>query len=176
MNFRFQLALALILFMATVGCRTGRDVEANRAWLEWQSKRFESVAGSNGWITLVARHWLNEEPATAGSSSTNKIVLPSERAPAVVGTFFRDGSVVRFESAPGITAMIEGRPVVTARLTSDASNSPTRLLVGSLTFIVIERGDRIGVRVRDAAAPARKQFRGIKYFPYGCRLPCGPAN
>jgi uncharacterized protein (DUF1684 family) len=159
----------LIFYAFGLGCRTDGNVEAKRDWLEWRSKRLESVAGSNGWTTLVARHWLHDGPNSVGSSLTNEFVLDPGRAPTVIGTFFRDGQRVRFESAPRISAVIEGRPIVTAQLISDASNSPTRLEVGALTFIVIERGERIGVRVRDPNAPARKEFKGIKCFPYNER-------
>lgn len=36
---------------------------------------------------------------------------------------------------------------------------------GSVSFVVIQRGERIGVRVRDTAAEARKHFDGIPRFP-----------
>ena len=163
MNLPLPLLLAPVVILTGSGCRSDRH--ANQEWLEWRLKRHESVAGTNGWTTIVARHWLKEGPNTAGSSPTNQLVLPPG-APAMIGTFSREGRVVRFDPASGITATIEGRPIATTQLSSDASNAPTRLLIGSLTFVVIERGERIGVRVRDPDAPTRKQFRGLKCFPY----------
>jgi uncharacterized protein (DUF1684 family) len=41
----------------------------------------------------------------------------------------------------------------------------TRLDVGSYTLIVIARGGRTGLRVRDRESAARRRFKGIAYFP-----------
>jgi uncharacterized protein (DUF1684 family) len=170
MHSGFSFTIALLLLGS--GCRTQpppRSAEGSTDWLEWRSKRHESIAGSNGWTTIVARQWLKPGRNTAGRDPTNQLVLPSEKASAIVGTFFRDGQAVRFEAASGIDATIAGQVVTKTDLVSDASNAPTRLLIGSLTFTIIERGDRIGVRVRDPDAPGRKRFKGLDCYPYDSR-------
>jgi len=84
-----------------------------------------------------------------------------------VGSFVRSGRIVRFEAAEGVLATIDGRVVRSAELQSDATNSvQTRLQIGPLIFMVIERGERIGLRVRDPEAPARMHFGGLTHFPY----------
>jgi hypothetical protein len=47
----------------------------------------------------------------------------------------------------------------------DVSGNPTIAETGPVQFMVIERGDRVGVRVRDREHPARTSFRGLDYFP-----------
>jgi uncharacterized protein (DUF1684 family) len=135
-------------------------------WLAWQAKRKESVAGTNGWTTLVGLHWLLEGRNFAGSNPTNQVVLPGKRAAASVGSFVRAGRKVRFEAASAIIAAVEGKPVQSVNLQSDAALKPTVLQIGQLSVIVIERGERIGLRTRDPEAPARTRFRGLKYFAY----------
>jgi len=54
---------------------------------------------------------------------------------------------VRATFPPGSNAMIEGRAVTNAQLAADVSGHPTLVALGSLRFYVIERGERIGVRV-----------------------------
>jgi uncharacterized protein (DUF1684 family) len=112
-------------------------------WLAWQAKRKESVAGTNGWTTLVGLHWLLEGRNSAGSDPTNHVVLPRTRAAANVGSFVRAGRDVRFEAAPSIVATIAGKPVQSVKLQSDAGLKPTVLQIGQLSVIVIERGERI---------------------------------
>src|SRR5262249_55920213 len=34
-----------------------------------------------------------------------------------------------------------------------------------LRFFVIERGERVGIRLRDPESPARKAFRGLEWYP-----------
>ena len=50
-------------------------------------------------------------------------------------------------------------------MTPDTEGKPTTLASGSLRFYVIERTGRLGIRVRDIDHPARKNFRGLEYFP-----------
>ena len=135
-------------------------------WLAWQAKRRESVAGTNGWTTLIMRHWLAEGRNPVGSDPTNHAILPRGRAAASVGTFVRNGRTVRFEATPGVLATINGQPVQSAELKSDTNAEPTKLFIGGLSFVLIERGERLGLRVRDPEAPARAQFQGLKCFPY----------
>jgi len=135
-------------------------------WLAWQAKRRESVAGTNGWTTLIMRHWLEEGANHVGSDSTNHAILPRGRAAARVGTFVRTGRSVRFEAAPGVVATIDGQPIRLAELKSDTNAEPTKIFVGGLLFVLIERGERLGLRVRDPEAPARARFQGLKCFPY----------
>jgi len=42
--------------------------------------------------------------------------------------------------------------------------------VGRLTFYVISRGDRLGVRVKDPEGPARTGFTGLEHFPVDPRF------
>jgi uncharacterized protein (DUF1684 family) len=135
-------------------------------WLAWQDKRRQAVAGTNGWTTLAGLHWLAEGRTTAGSDSTNRAVFPAGRAPGYVGTFVREGRRVHFEAAANGVATVDGLSVQKAELQTDAEGHPTRLSVGDLSVVIIERGDRIGLRVRDPQAPARLHFTGLKYFPF----------
>lgn len=135
-------------------------------WLEWKARRLEAITGTNGWTTLIARHWLTEGTHSAGSYPTNEIVLPEGRAAGAIGRFVRTGRTVRFEAAPGMAATVDGQSVTAVAMNTDHAGHPTKLTVGTLSFVVIERGDRLGLRVRDPEAPARRQFPGLQYFPY----------
>jgi uncharacterized protein (DUF1684 family) len=53
-----------------------------------------------------------------------------------------------------------------ANLVSDALPNPTRLEIGTVSIIAIQRGDRMGLRIRDSEAPARREFSWLHYFPY----------
>lgn len=137
-------------------------------WQAWRVLRHTSVASTNGWSTLIGLFWLEEGPNTVGTNATSNAVLPAGRAPAELGTFTRTGRDVQFQAAPGVEAFIEGHRVDSATLLSDVDGTrkPTRLTVGELTLTVIERGPRLGLRVRDPQAPTRVHFAGLQYFPY----------
>lgn len=163
------LLLGLVLALTACRTRTADRDTGPADWRAWRAERQESIAGTNGWITLVGRHWLAEGNTSAGSNPSNPIILPAGRAPGRVGTFLRNGPVVRFAAAPGVGATIDGRPVTDAdavELRSDAAGKPSRLRVGELVLTIIQRGEKVGVRVRDPESPARRQFRGLPCFPY----------
>ena len=50
-------------------------------------------------------------------------------------------------------------------LVSDAEGEPTVLEMGSLSFFVIQRGDTVGVRVKDKESAALAAFHGLDTYP-----------
>lgn len=142
------------------------NTEGPKDWIEWQQKRHESVAGTNGWTTLISRYWLPEGRTFAGADPTNQLLLPQGRVPASVGAFVRKGNSVRFETAPGVMASVDGVVVHELEMKTDVSDHPTIMMIGPLSFVIIERGERFGVRARDPESPARLHFTGLHYFPY----------
>jgi uncharacterized protein (DUF1684 family) len=135
-------------------------------WAIWKAKRLESVGGTNGWTTLVGLHWLAEGTNAAGTAATNQIVFDAPYLPAALGTFVRAGLRAKFVAAPAADVRVAGKPVHELELVTDAEEKPTRLESGTASVIVIQRADRLGLRVRDTRAPARRAFRGLQSFPY----------
>ena len=70
---------------------------------------------------------------------------------------------------PGVAATIDGAPARRATLVTDAAGEPTRVGLGSVSFYLIERDGRIGVRVKDLAHPHLADFRGVDRYPVDLR-------
>jgi len=171
----------LALLTITLGCASNsREVGHAPAgaadWLDWQAARRESVAGTNGWTTLVGLHWLKEGANFAGSDATNQVLLPRPRGPDALGCFTRTGNTVVFEAAPGIEVRADGTAVRMMPLRSDTPGPATRLEVGALSITLLARGERLALRVRDPEAPARLRFRGLEYFPYDVEVWVAPES
>jgi len=146
------------------GCATQAPVPAD--WLAWQKSRTESIGGTNGWTTLIGLDWLREGDNSAGSDPTNQAVVNSTSVPANIGVFTRQGMGVTFTPAQGVDVRVKGQPIGKLELQTDASPNPTKLQIGPVSVVVIQRGDRLGLRVRDPNAPARREFKGLRWFPY----------
>jgi hypothetical protein len=131
---------------------------------EWRQERVASLRSAGGWLAVAGLHWLPEGESTLGSQPMADVVLPAS-APAQVGTLTREGARVRLEVLPGVAATHAGDPVRSLELASDAAGAPTVVELGTLVFHVIERGDRLALRVKDSANPARTEFTGIESFP-----------
>lgn len=132
----------------------------------WQKEQVDGLKKEDGWLTLVGLFWLDEGENKLGSDpGVNKVIFPEGKAPAVAGTLIRSGKAVRVRAEAGSGLTAEGKPVTELELAADATGKPTVLELGTLSFFVIERGDRIGVRVKDKASPALTSFHGLDFYP-----------
>ena len=131
----------------------------------WKAKRLASLKSDDGWLTLIGLFWFKEGENRFGSDPSNEIVLPDGKVPALAGTFRLASGRVTLEAKPDAKITSKGRPVTTLELKSDEDGEPTLLELGSLSFHVVKRGERLGLRVKDRDNPARAAFKGTEYFP-----------
>ena len=131
----------------------------------WRAKRLAGLKSEDGWLSLIGLFWLKEGENRFGSDPTNEIVLPDGKAPQLAGTVRLDGVKVTLEAKPDAKITSKGQPVAALELQSDEKGSPTMLEMGSLSFHVVKRGDRLGLRFKDRENPARAAFKGTDYYP-----------
>lgn len=129
----------------------------------WRQERHASLEEPDSWLTLVGLFWLEEGAQTCGSGAENDLVFPPA-APERLGTLYREERVVRFSAAPDVEVRIGDEPITEAVLTT-TEDEPVIVSFGTFSFFVIERGDRIGIRLKDSASPVRQHFTGIESFP-----------
>lgn len=143
------------------------DPAAYRKEIEtWRQERLASLKKEDGWLTLVGLYWLKPGENRLGSDPGNPVILPKGKAPAVAGTLTLDGEMIRLNVQPGVELTADGKAVTPGMTVNvDASGKPTILQLGSLSFYVIQRGDRMGVRIKDKSSPMLTGFKGIDEFP-----------
>jgi uncharacterized protein len=150
---RLLIAIA-ILAVAILGATSSAPANYFESIREWQKQRDAALRSQDGWLTLAGLFWLKPGDHTIGSADSNDFVLPKGSAPAHVGRLRPEGERVVFTSVDG-----------SSRTLSYSEDKPDVVRVGSISFFVIKRGDRLGIRVKDSANPVRKNFQGLKYFP-----------
>ncbi|HUM12511.1 MAG TPA: DUF1684 domain-containing protein [Myxococcaceae bacterium] len=162
------MLLPTLLVLPLCVAPLSQDVAADTR--AWQQQRLQRLQSEDGWLTLVGLGWLKEGPNTAGSDRKAMVVFP-EGAPANVGTFTRAGSAVAFQPAPGVAVTRAGKPFTGGPVQTDQEGraEPDILQLGRLRFQLIARGERIGVRIKDPEARARKEFKGIPAYPAAAR-------
>jgi uncharacterized protein (DUF1684 family) len=159
-------AAALGLLIASTAFAAPPDPAAYKAEIGiFQKQRDASLRKNDGWLSLVGLSWLKEGDNAVGSAPKSHVLLPKGRAPAKLGTIRLENGVATFTAAPGAAVTEGGKPVTTLVLKPDSSGSAPVLSHGSLSFFVIKRAARFGVRVRDRDAEALKSFKGIESFP-----------
>lgn len=122
---------------------------------DWQQQRDKSLRSENGWLTLVGLFWLKPGDNTIGSGDSNDFVLPRGSAPEHAGKLRLEGDQVSFIDPNGVA-----RP-----LHYKNEEKPDTVQIGSVSFFVMKRGDKLAVRAKDPDSPVLKQFTGMKYFP-----------
>ncbi len=145
--------------------KPGTDAEYIAKVKQWQQKRLQGLKRKNGWLSLAGLFWLNEGENTFGSDQANDLIIEEVPAPARIGSFFLEKGAVRFTAAPGELVMNETNAVLETPMKSDAEPEPTVLSVGSLSWFVIKRGDRMGIRLRDSEHPRIAKLKAIDSYP-----------
>jgi uncharacterized protein (DUF1684 family) len=137
------------------------DAAYLKSFEKWKAELVDDL--KQNWLVLAGLFWLKPGANTFGSAEDNAIVLSS--GPAHGGVFQRNGKDVTVELQPGVQAKIDGKTQMKAVLKADVSGSPTVIELGSLRMKVIERGDRLGIRVKDVDSPAARNYTGPAFFP-----------
>jgi uncharacterized protein (DUF1684 family) len=135
----------------------------------WRVERVQRLTKPDGWLSLVGMHWLETGNTRVGSSAANGTRLAVGPAHVGVVKLGKDG-VVRFTPEAGAEVTVDGQPAGgQVVLATDADPTRDASVVafnkGDASFIVIKRGDRYALRVRDALAPTRTGFQPLQYFP-----------
>ena len=177
------MAAAVVSFGLLAGCKQGTppapDAAAvaakarHAAWVkeiqDERAARLQRLQKPDGWLSLVGMHWLELGNTRVGSATDNGTRL--DVGPPHLGVVKREASGrISFTPEPGVEVTVNGQPASAgAELVSDADAGDAGPTVvgfnkGDASFIVIKRGDRYALRVRDALAPTRTAFPGIAYY------------
>jgi hypothetical protein len=107
-------------------------------------------------LPLVGLYWLKEGDNAIGSDPKSEVPLPSS-TPASVGTFILTKGKVTFRPA-GMLKLKNGQAAKAGEVNDEVFTS------GTVEFFLIRRGDRVGVRVKDSANPALREFSHLQWF------------
>jgi uncharacterized protein len=176
---KLLLSVALASALGVVaGCGKGDEpastaaADAERTAYEksiedWRAGRLERLQRPAGWLSLVGMHWIEVGATRVGQNEkfgTRLAVGPDDLGTLILD---KDGKL-EFQPNPDAGVLVDGQPATGPfPLVSDADGTPTEVGFnkGDASFIVIKRGDRYALRVRDALAPTRTGFTGIDHFP-----------
>lgn len=158
------MAVGLAMIMTTA-CAPKTDANYLKSIDDWHQKRVERLKAPDSWLSLAGLYWLTEGENSFGAGPSNDVVFPPEKGPAEMGVFILENGRVTVKVKKGVGIYHDGAPVTTLEMKSDASGDPTVLSHGSLSWLVIQRGEQIGIRLRDSANPRIAGFKGIERFP-----------
>jgi uncharacterized protein (DUF1684 family) len=167
MNRKLAVLLVAIFVSMPLGIASAADGPAvvdpayQQSFEKWKGDLVEDL--KQEWLPLAGLFWLKPGENSFGTDAKNAIVFP--KGPAHAGSFTLQGQVVTVKLAPGVNAVIAGKPATTAELQPDTADNPTVVELGNLRFHAIIRGERVGIRLKDLDSDAVRQFRGAQFFP-----------
>ena len=161
------LFLSLILLISACGSeKSGGDLnEFEREEMAWRESRESAMRDSTSWLTIAGLFWLEQGANSFGSSPDNQISLPQHSSPARAGELILENDRVRLRAAGEAGISLQGRPVLSADLRSDAGGEPDRIEMGDLRMWIIERDGRKALRVRDFRAERFLEFEKLYFYP-----------
>jgi uncharacterized protein (DUF1684 family) len=173
---KMQKAFLLILgFQFLLGCTQTTDNIHNKENPETEYEEYESSIKSwqenrviglkKNWLSLAGLFELQEGENSFGADDTNDFVFPNPKTPDYIGTFFMKDGNVTIKINPGVEVTYKDEIIEEMTLLNDQSGSPTILQLGSLTWYIIKRVDKVYVRLRDSENPDIEKLTRIDNYP-----------
>ncbi len=131
----------------------------------WRAQREHELAGPDGWLTLVGLEWLKPGVNSFGTAPDCAIRIRAQ-APEHFGLLTVSGKMVQLLApAAGFPAgfQVDGKPAREGILSADDAK-PSALTWHGLTMVVLPRGGRYALRIKDADSPTRTQFQGLHWY------------
>jgi len=154
----------------------GVSSERLAEWSAWRDLRLKRLHHDDGWLTLCGLDWLAEGENSVGSDEKSTIRLPDCCASNVASITLNKDETVRIVPASGVSLhannvlvpptgaelKVDSHPPATVvRVPNAASGTPDRV-----SFFVIKRDTKIGIRMKDKENPVFVNFSGLEYFPF----------
>jgi uncharacterized protein (DUF1684 family) len=132
---------------------------------DWDANRVVRLKSETGWLNLAGLFWLDEEKNTFGTGKENKFVFPAGTITEKGGYFVREGSKVTLIANYKTDIKVNGVSAQEALVFHPDSSLVPTMSYGDLRWSIIQREDRIGVRLRNLKSENISHFKGIERFP-----------
>jgi len=185
MKRKFSLAAAFVLvaMLALVAASAAQSSAQNSAqssnerhpgdqaaWqrdlLKWRDQRAASLQAPEGWLSLIALGWLKEGDNSFGSADDCRVQIAGKAPAHIAVVRLEKGALRLLPPAGGFPKdlRVDGQPAKEQTLVPDDADKPSKLAIGTVTIIVIHRGDQFALRVKDLQAPTRVGFHGLHWY------------
>jgi uncharacterized protein len=151
-------------------CRGVGAASEDAAWkteLEtWRAQRATNLQAPEGWLSLIGLDWLQEGDNSFGSDADNRIQIGA-KIPGHVGVVrLAKGTLRLLPPAGGFSKdfQLDGQPAKEQDLVADDAEKPSKMTVGTISIIVINRDGRFALRIKDPQAPTRTGFHGLRWY------------
>lgn len=163
LNIMKYLTLILVI-IAFVRCSEPSLSNEYRLELEqWKTQRLSSLKAPDGWTTLVGLQWIPEGENSLGSSKDAIIRFP-DKCPENMGSIIRNGKNISLIPNPAIEIKLE-EEIISDTVNIHLNQPPQLFQWKSVSFYLLQRLPKYGLRIKDSLAEARVSLTSLPYFP-----------
>jgi hypothetical protein len=156
--------LLLTLVVACGRAEPGIDLVAyEQEVLEWRAGRLQRLLAPTGYLTQIGLYWLEPGDYVIGSDPDSDIVVPATAA-ARIGQLTVGDDGVRLVVEDGVEVLNEGQAVTDILMPADTSGTAVMVSHRSLAWMIIERGGKLAIRIRDFEHPFVEAFGPLPYY------------
>jgi uncharacterized protein (DUF1684 family) len=141
---------------------------AESEWLQdlntWRARRAQEIDAADGWLTLAGLEWLKPGANSVGAAAGSQVQVRA-KAPDHIGLLTVSGKTVQLLSPAGgfpADLKIDGQPAREGPLAAGAK--PAIIGWHGLSMVVLDRGGRYAVRIKDADSATRAGFHGLNWY------------
>ena len=147
------------------------DAQWQQELAAWRTQREHELAAPDGWLTLAGLVWLKPGVNSVGAAADNHIQIRAA-APDHIGlltvssgTALSPSIVQLLSPSTGFPAglTIDGEPAREGTLNVN-DLKPSIIAWHGLNLVVLNRGGRFALRIKDADSPTRAAFHGLNWY------------
>ena len=165
----FLLALGLCQVAVSPACAQPDPGAGDAQWRKeldaWRAQRERELSAPDGWLTLIGLEWLKPGVNSFGTATDCTIKIRA-RAPEHFGLLTVSGNMVQLLAPSGgfpADFQMDGKPGREGSLSADNA-TPSTLTWHGLSMVVLRRGGRYALRIKDVDSPTRTQFQGLHWY------------
>ena len=131
---------------------------------EWKQKRINALKDADGWLNITGLYWLKQGKNNFGSQDSNELVYKHPEMPKTAGYFILENHQVNWVSAQNVKIKIKDSLISKALLYEEGKYHAPLLALKNLRWNIIQRDDKIGVRLRDLNSRIIKSFTACERY------------
>lgn len=151
----------LVILILFSGCSTTLKKEYLQDISQYRQTRLDELTKPKGWLSVSGLFWLDEGTNTFGAAEDNSFRFPHTDTPTI-GAYQKADQDIIFGKIEGVDVTHNGKPFEGGFV--DPQAPPVVLNHGPLYWYLIQRGEKVGIRLLDTLADNRMQFSGITTY------------
>jgi uncharacterized protein len=157
----FPCILILSLFLS---CNNFAQSPYQTQINNWHQNRIDKLKSPDGWLNLIALEWLKPGKNSIGKDSACNISKNIANWDSLIGSFTLGLGEVVFKSAKGVSVYFGNQEIKSVKVFDFETEDNLELSYKNYKFIIIKRGEKVGLRIRDLESPQSKAELKIDRF------------